>query len=78
VLHDRPVTDVDHEVTVRNQLKPTSDPSARLWEQTETTWAYCVCGWTAGVNGEPLPTDVVTTRAAQHLREAVTATMRST
>ena len=36
---------------------------------------YCRCGWTAGVNGEPMPTDVVTTRAAQHLREAVTATM---
>ena len=75
VLDDRAVTDVEHEVTVRNLLKPTSG-SARLWEQTETFWAHCVCGWSAGVNGEPLSTDLVTTRAAQHLREAVTATMR--
>ena len=72
MLDARPVTDVEHEVTVRNQLKRTS---GRLWEQTAMSWGHCECGWTAGVNGEPLPTDVVTTRAAQHLREAVTATM---
>jgi hypothetical protein len=76
VLDDRPVTDVEHEVTVRNQLKPTTDLSARLVEQTETFWAHYVCGWTTGANGEPLPTDLVTTRAAQHLRDAVTATMK--
>jgi hypothetical protein len=75
VLDDRPVTDVEHEVTVRNQLKRTS-ASGRLWEQTETFWAQCLCGWTTGANGEPLSTDVITTRAAQHLREAVTATMK--
>jgi hypothetical protein len=76
VLDDRPVTDVEHEVTVRNQLQPTTDLSARLVEQTETFWAHYVCGWTTGANGEPLPTDLVTTRAAQHLRDAVTATMK--
>jgi hypothetical protein len=76
VLDDRPVTDVEHEVTVRNQLQRINGRSARLWEQTETFWVRCVCGWTAGVNGEPLTTDLVATRAAQHLREAVTATMR--
>jgi hypothetical protein len=36
---------------------------------------YCLCGWTAG-NGQLMPTDLVVTRAAQHLREAVTATMK--
>ena len=71
---DRPVIEVEHEVTVR-KLNRTSG-AARLWEQTETFWARCVCGWTTGANGEPLPTDLVTTRAAQHLREAVTATMK--
>jgi hypothetical protein len=75
VLDDRPVTEVEHEVTVRNQLKRTSG-SGRLREQTDTSWGHCLCGWFAGVNGEPLPTDLVTTRAAQHLREAVTATMK--
>jgi hypothetical protein len=47
VLEDRPTTEVEHEVTVRNQLKHTGG-SARLFEQTETFWAHCVCGWTTG------------------------------
>jgi hypothetical protein len=75
VLDDRPVTDIEHEVTVTNQLQRTSG-SARLWQQTDMSWGHCLCGWTAGVNGEPLSSDIVTTRAAQHLREAVTATMK--
>ncbi len=68
-------TEVEHEVTVRTQLRRTSGEPARSWEQTGVSWAYCLCGWAAATNGEPLATDIVETRAAQHLREAVTATM---
>jgi hypothetical protein len=50
-------------------------PGTALGADRNVLGALRVCGWTTGANGEPLPTDLVTTRAAQHLREAVTATM---
>jgi hypothetical protein len=75
VLDDRPVTDVEHEVTVKDQLGRAGSQGLSRWEQTGLSSGYCLCGWTAGY-GQLMPTDLVTTRAAQHLREAVTATMK--
>jgi hypothetical protein len=74
VPDDRPVIEVEHQMTVRNQMNRTRAP-ARHWEQTGLSSGYCLCGWTAG-NGQLMPNDLVVTHAAQHLREAVTATMK--
>jgi hypothetical protein len=74
VLDGRPDTEVEHEVTVRNQLSRSR--LAQHWEPTGMSWGGCLCGWTAGTDGEFLPAHVVATRIAQHLREAVTATMK--
>jgi hypothetical protein len=49
---------------------------ARHREQTGMSWGGCLCGWTAATDGEFLPGNVVATRIAQHLREAVTVTMK--
>jgi hypothetical protein len=75
VLDDPPVTDVEHEVTVKDQLRRAGSQEPWRWEQTGLSSGYCLCGWTAG-NGQLMTPDAVTTRAAQHLREAVTATMK--
>ena len=72
---DRPVIEVVHEVRVKDQLGRAGSEGLRRWEQTGLSSGYCLCGWTAG-NGQLMPTDLVITDAAQHLREAVTATMK--
>ena len=72
--HDRPVIEVVHEVRVNDQLRHPGSQELWPWEQTGPSSGYCLCGWTAE-NGQLMPTDLVITRAAQHLREAVTATM---
>jgi hypothetical protein len=76
VSDDRPVIEVEHQMTVRNQMNRTRAPT-RHWEQTGMSWGGCLCGWTAGTDGVFLPANVVARRIAQHLREAVTATMQS-
>jgi hypothetical protein len=55
---DRPVIEVEHQMTVRNQMNRTSG-SARHWEQTGMSWGGCLCGWTAGTDGVFLPANVV-------------------
>jgi hypothetical protein len=75
VSDDLPVIEVVHEVRVNDQLKHAGSQELWPWEQTGLSSGYCLCGWTAG-NGQLMPTDLVITCAAQHLREAVTATMK--
>jgi hypothetical protein len=75
VSDDRPATEVVHEVRVKDQLGRARSQGLWRWEQTGLSSGYCLCGWTAD-NGQLMPTDLVVTRAAQHLREAVTATMK--
>jgi hypothetical protein len=74
VSDDRSATEVVHEVRVNDQLGRAGSEGLWRWEQTGLSSGYCLCGWTAGY-GQLMPTDVVVTRAAQHLREAVTASM---
>jgi hypothetical protein len=74
VSDDRPVIEVVHEVRVKDQLSHAGSQGLLRWEQTGLSSGYCLCGWTAG-NGQLMRTDLVVTSAAQHLREAVTATM---
>jgi hypothetical protein len=75
VSDDLSATEVVHEVRVKDQLRHASSQALWRWEQTGLSSAYCLCGWTAG-NGQLMPTDLVVTSAAQHLRQAVTATMK--
>jgi hypothetical protein len=75
VSDDRSATEVVHEVRVKDQLGRAGSQGLSRWEQTGLSSGYCLCGWTAGY-GQLMPTDLVVTRAAQHLREAVTATMK--
>jgi hypothetical protein len=75
VSDDRSATEVVHEVRVKDQLGRADSQGLWRWEQTGLSSGYCLCGCTAG-NGQLMPTDLVVTSAAQHLREAVTATMK--
>jgi hypothetical protein len=74
VSDGRSATDVVHEVRVQDQLGRAGSEGLWRWEQTGLSSGYCLCGWTAGY-GQMMSTDLVVTRAAQHLREAVTASM---
>jgi hypothetical protein len=74
VSDDLSATEVVHEVRVKDQLGRAGSEGLWRWEQTGLSSGYCLCGWTAGY-GQLMPTDLVVTRAAQHLREAVTASM---
>jgi hypothetical protein len=75
VSDDRSATELVHEVGVRTNSGAQAARGLWRWEQTGLSSGYCLCGWTAG-NGQLMPTDLVVTHAAQHLREAVTATMK--
>jgi hypothetical protein len=68
VSDDRSATEVVHEVRVNDQLGRAGSQGLWRWEQTGLSSGYCLCGWTAGY-GQLMPTDLVVTRAAQHLRE---------